>query len=131
MVLICISLIKTMLTTFARVYCPFVYIPLRTVFSGTLYMFLHWVFCKSPFYSGYKSCMCIAYILSQSVTYTFIFLTGCLKEQFFLILIFIGVQLLYNVVLVSTVQQNESGIHRYISPLCCISFPFRSPQCIK
>ena len=35
----------------------------------------------------------------------------------FLKLIFIGVQLLCNVVLVSTVQQNESAIHIHIFPL--------------
>ena len=45
-------------------------------------------------------------------------------------LIFIGVQLLYNV-LVSTVQQNESSIRIHISPLFWISFPFKSAQCIK
>ena len=35
---------------------------------------------------------------------------------------------LYNVVLVSTVQQSESVIRIHISPLFWISFPFRSPQ---
>ena len=44
------------------------------------------------------------------------------------LLIFIGVQLLYNVVLVSAVQPSESVIHIHISPLFWISFPFRSPQ---
>ena len=34
----------------------------------------------------------------------------------FLKLIFIGVQLLYTVVLVSTVQQNESAVHTHTSP---------------
>ena len=37
-------------------------------------------------------------------------------------LTFIGVQLLYNVVLVSTVQQSELTIHIHISPL--FGFPF-------
>ena len=41
---------------------------------------------------------------------------------------FIGVQLLYNVVLISTVQQSESAICIHISSLFWISFPFRSPQ---
>ena len=50
------------------------------------------------------------------------------KFCFFLI---IGVQLLYNVVLVSTVQQSESAIHIHISPLFWISFPFRSLQSIQ
>ena len=40
----------------------------------------------------------------------------------------IGMQLLYNVVLVSTVQQSESTICIHISPLFWFSFPFRSPQ---
>ena len=35
--------------------------------------------------------------------------------SYFLKLIFIGVQLLYNVVLVSIVQDSESAIHKYIS----------------
>ena len=51
------------------------------------------------------------------------------KCKNFFKLIFIGIQLLYNVVLVPTVQQNESCVH--ISPLFWISFPFRSLQCIK
>ena len=45
--------------------------------------------------------------------------------------IFIGVQLLYNVVLVSTVQQSLSAIRIHISPLFWISFPFRSAQTIE
>ena len=44
---------------------------------------------------------------------------------------FIGVQLLYNIVLVSTVQQSESAIHIHISPLLWISFSFNSPQSIE
>ena len=52
----------------------------------------------------------------------------CLLCMLFLKLIFIGVQLLYNVVLISTVQQSESVIRIHISPLFGISFPFRSPQ---
>ena len=43
-------------------------------------------------------------------------------------LIFIGVELFGNVVLVSIVQQSESAICIHIPPLFCISFPFRSPQ---
>ena len=46
-------------------------------------------------------------------------------------LIFIGVQLLYNVLLVSAVQQSESAIPKHVTPPFWISFPFRSPQCIK
>ena len=45
--------------------------------------------------------------------------------------IFIGVQLYYNVVLVSTVQRSESAICIHISPLFWISFPFRSPKSTK
>ena len=45
--------------------------------------------------------------------------------------IFIGVYLVYNAVLVSAVQQSESAIRIHISPLFWISFPSRSPQCIK
>ena len=39
----------------------------------------------------------------------------------------IGVYLLYKVALVSTVQQSKSAICAHLSPLFCISFPFRSP----
>ena len=42
--------------------------------------------------------------------------------------IFIGVQLLYNTVLVYNVQQSESAICIHTSPLFWISFSFRSPQ---
>ena len=38
-------------------------------------------------------------------------------DSFSFLLIFIGVQLLYNIVLVSTVQQSESAIGIHISPL--------------
>ena len=45
--------------------------------------------------------------------------------------IFIGIQLLYKVVLVSIEQENESPIHIHICPPFWTSFSFRSPQCIK
>ena len=48
--------------------------------------------------------------------------------SFFFKLIFIGVELLCNVVLVSAIEQIELSIHIDISPLFWISFPFRSPQ---
>ena len=44
------------------------------------------------------------------------------------LLFFIGVQLLYNVVLVSALQQSKLVIRIHISTLFQISFPFRSPQ---
>ena len=44
---------------------------------------------------------------------------------------FIGIQLLYTAVSVSTVQQSESAVHIHISPIFWISFPFRSPQSIE
>ena len=51
------------------------------------------------------------------------------RAYFFLFcLVFIGVQLPYSVVLVSTVQQSESAICIHVPPLFWISFPFRSPQ---
>ena len=42
--------------------------------------------------------------------------------------IFIGVQLIYNVVLVSRVQQSESVMHIHVSALFYILFPYRSLQ---
>ena len=44
---------------------------------------------------------------------------------------FIVIQSLYNVMLVSTIQQNESAIHIHISSPFWTDFPFRSSQCIK
>ena len=40
----------------------------------------------------------------------------------------IGVSLLYNVVLISTVQQSESAMRVHIFPPVCISFPFKASQ---
>ena len=54
------------------------------------------------------------------------FITRKMLILFFLI--FIGVQLLYNVMLVSTVQQSETDVCLHISPIFWISLPFRSPQ---
>ena len=58
------------------------------------------------------------------IEYTYYFLFSLFLSK----LIFIGVELLYSVVLVSAVQQSESAICIHISPLFYISFPFRSPQ---
>ena len=46
----------------------------------------------------------------------------------YLFINFIGLQLLYNVVLVSTVQQSELAVCVHITPLFWLSFLFRSPQ---
>ena len=46
-----------------------------------------------------------------------------LQSLFLLFLIFTGVQLLYCVVLVSTLQQGESATYLHASPLFWISFP--------
>ena len=43
-------------------------------------------------------------------------------------LVFIGMWLLDNAVLVSTAQPTESAVCMHISPPFWISFPFRSPQ---
>ena len=45
-----------------------------------------------------------------------------------ILLTFIGVELLYYVVIVSVVQQSESAVHMYIVPRFWISFSLRSPQ---
>ena len=59
----------------------------------------------------------------------FIYLSIYLSISIYLfILIFIGVSLLYNVVLVSAVQQSESAIRIHIPSLFWISFPFRSSE---
>ena len=46
-------------------------------------------------------------------------------------LIFIGVWLLYSVVVVSAVQQSESSPHMHIFPLFWIYFTFSLPQSIE
>ena len=51
----------------------------------------------------------------QLIVYDCIVMLLCFYFRFFK-LIFIGVWLLYNVVLASTAQQNESAIHTQISP---------------
>ena len=53
------------------------------------------------------------------------------KYILFFKLIFIGVQLIYNVVLVSAVQQSESVIHLHISILFQILFPHRLLKSIE
>ena len=65
--------------------------------------------------------------------YFFIFSKQLMIVFIHLFYIFIGVQLLYNIVLVSVVQKSKSaiGMYTYISPLFWISFPFRSPQSIE
>ena len=50
------------------------------------------------------------------------------NDQLLAVFLKIGVQLLYNVVLVSIAQQSESVIRIHIPPPFWISFPFRSPQ---
>ena len=52
-------------------------------------------------------------------------------SYYFFKLIFIGVQLLHNALLVSAVQKNESAIDIRISSPFWPSFPTRSPRCIK
>ena len=49
-------------------------------------------------------------------------------KWFSFLLIFDGIYLLYNVVLVSVVHQRESYIYTHLSPLFWTSFSFRSPQ---
>ena len=51
---------------------------------------------------------------------------SCPGGRYF-VLFFIGVHLLYGAVFVSAVQQSESAMYIYVSPLFCISFPFMSP----
>ena len=49
----------------------------------------------------------------------------------FVLLIFMAIQLIYNVVLVSAIQQNESVIPTHLSTLSYILFPCRSLQSIE
>ena len=66
------------------------------------------------------------FILSDPESFWLMYL-----NLFFLKINFIGVLLLYNVVLAFTAQQNESAIHIQISPPFWTSFPFRLPQCVR
>ena len=49
-------------------------------------------------------------------------------QDIFLFLIFIGIWLIYSIVLVSVSQQHESIIHVHASTLFWILFPYRSLQ---
>ena len=55
----------------------------------------------------------------------------CFHVVRFFFLIFIGVELISNVVLVSPVQQRESVIHVHLSTLFKILFPYTSLQSIE
>ena len=55
-------------------------------------------------------------------------LCNWLERELFKLIIFIGLQFLSNVVLVSTVQQSESAARAHISPPSWISSPLRSAQ---
>ena len=46
-------------------------------------------------------------------------------------LLFIGVQLIYNIVLVSAVQQSESVIQKHISTLFLFFVPYRPLQSVE
>ena len=67
----------------------------------------------------------------QPVACFFLFPFFFLQTNNFFKKIFIGVQLIYNVVLVSGVQQSESVIHIHISTLFKILFPHRSLKSIE
>ena len=56
--------------------------------------------------------------------------TAFIKNSLYLSLksIVIGVKLLYNAVLVCTVEQSEPVMCTHICPFFWISFPFKSPQ---
>ena len=88
--------------------------------------------CNKCITSGGKACYWGRLCMCQGRRYmgnlcTFLsvcfFLWACLFFH-----IFIGVQLIYNVVLVSGEQQSESVIHMHISTLFQIIFPYRSLQ---
>ena len=64
-----------------------------------------------------------------AILFFFFFSSGDLF--IFFLLIFIGVRLLYSVVLTSAAQQNESAVHIQISPPFWTALPFRLPQCIR
>ena len=68
---------------------------------------------------------------SIMILFLFIFAIKYQMPLTLFLLICIGVQLLYNFVLVSVVQQSEFGICIHTSLLFWIYFPFRSPQSIE
>ena len=85
---------------------------------GTSLMWLFFTFLEQQFSWSF---------LQQNALMLYLCIYFYFSEHFyFYFLIFIGVQLLYNVVLVSAVQQSESAICIHISPVFWISFPFRS-----
>ena len=77
---------------------------------------------------------------SQAIFFNFILflnhkLSDCAEQVTFLCVsfkkVFIGVQLIYKVVLTSGVQQNESVIHIHISTHILIIFPYRPLQVLS
>ena len=98
--------------------------------------------------SHFKSFFCILFLLKKTVYAKFcsskndvcvfshltrekpVFSVNSFFSRIFF-LIFIGVQLLYNVVLVSAVQQSELATRVHISPFLKIFFSFRSPRSIE
>ena len=77
------------------------------------------------FISLHRPLCCNAQVLVQKYT------EGCQSEHTFFSLIFIGVQLVYNVVLVFSAQQSESVIHIQISTNFQILFPYQPSQSVE
>ena len=60
-----------------------------------------------------------------------VYITSLFKKIFFKFLVYIGAQLINNVVLVSGVRQSDSVEHIHVSILFQILFPFRLLQNIE
>ena len=71
------------------------------------------------------ACVCVSMFV-WIYMYTYIYI-----HHMSFLLIFIGVYLIYNVVLVSSVHQSESVIHLHIYTFFSILFPYRSLQSIE
>ena len=86
-----------------------------------------------------KEGLCLSFQVRSQGTGKFFFFNPKLSHIYLLFLklniyfkkFFVGVQLIFDVVLVSAVQQSESVIHTYISTLFQILFPYRPLQSIE
>ena len=79
-------------------------------------------------------CMCVCVYVCVDIyvyIYIYIYTSYIYIHHMSFLLIFIGVYLIYNVVLVSSVHQSESVIHLHISTFFSILFPYRSLQSIE
>ena len=123
--------VRVQLHSFAYGYLGF----LSTIFEKTVSSPLNGTLINNHLTISVRVYFWALYFIPLVYMSVFIKISHCFDNCSFVVsffkLIFIEVQLLYNIVIVSTVQQSELAIRIHIPPLFWISFPFRSPQSIE